>query len=207
MDVIYLDGTFVFDCDLAKAGEIVSQHSSTDKMTKIEMFYNAVLDPDMDFGNDWAIKYNTSLCYGCAKAGPLDFFPGDTIARKSILIVLRFCQWWRHATTMTESPLFEALEQLTGFETVTLRLAAACDSFGKWPKKEEWEKLYTGFESISSEMSISFGPTLGKSSAMSELLSGENGPSLADCGIHEVVFHPRNHRAAISRAKKDAPDE
>lgn len=202
MDVIYLNGTFVFQCNREEAEEKIPRHSSIDNMTKIEIFYNVALDSEMEFVNDWSIRDNTSLCYGCAKAGPLDFFRGDTIARKSILIILELCEWWRYATFMTESPLFEALEQLTGFETVTLRLRAAYNPW-RWPKKGEWGKLYTGFESLLSEMSESLEPTLGKSSAMSELPPEQIGLSLAYRGIREVVFHPRKHRAAISKAKKD----
>ena len=204
MDSLYLNGTFVFQSCLGETGEKIPQHSTADKMRKIEIFYTAALDPDMDFESDLGIDYNTSLAYGSAEAGPLYLFCGDAIARNSILIVLKLCHWWRHATAMTESLLFEALQQLTGFETVTLRLVAAYDmSCWEWPRDEEWAELYTGFGDILSEMSMSLEPTLGKICAMSELLPEQIGPSLEGCGIREVVFHPRKHRATISKAKKD----
>ena len=57
-------------------------------------------------------------------------------------------------------------------------------------------------------MSISLEPSLGKSSAVSELEPQE---IIDDClsgliyrsGIRDVVFHPRSHHAAIAKAKKE----
>ena len=190
---LYLNGTFClyYNLNLMRA-EQVPQHPGTNNMTNFEISYGAAIDPEMG-----------SKSYGWMDGGPLHLFGGDTVTRKSILVVLRLCEWWRYAAIMTVSPLLDALKQLTGFETVTLRLAFV--EFGKWPNTDEWRMLYTGFGSVLEDMSMALEPTLGKSSAMSEHLPEEIGPSLHKSrkGIREVVFHPRNHRAAISKAKKD----
>ena len=211
MSVFYLDGTFVYRYGIEELGSLVPQQSSADNMNNIEIFYNASL-PAMDSGDE-LVNHNTSVSYDLATAGPLNSFRGDTITRKSIHIVLALCKWWRYATKMSTSPLFDALKELTGFETVTLSLAAAVaghyvDDDDWWPKDEEWEGLYTGFGSVLYEMSISLEPSLGKSSAVSELEPQE---IIDDClsglmyrsGIRDVVFHPRSHHAAIAKAKKE----
>lgn len=207
MALFYLNGTFVFRYNLGDHSKTVGQDSGTNNMMNIELFYNASLDPAIHLSSDRVRDHKIGISYNSANAGPLDSFRGDALPRKSILIVLRLGEWWRHATKMTTSPLFDALRQLTGFETVTLSLAAADGEYGKWPEDEEWERMYTGFEPVLREMSISLEPTLGKSSAISELSPEEIGPSLRgliyDRGIRDVVFHPRNHQAAISKAKKD----
>ena len=212
MSLFYLDGTVVFRYGIEDLGSLVPQHFSADNMNNIEIFYDASL-PAMDSGDEMVMNHNTSVSYGFAKAGPLNSFRGDTITRKSIHIVLALCKWWRYATKMQTSPLFDALKELTGFETVTLSLAAAVaghyvDDDDWWPKDEEWEGLYTGFGSVLHEMSISLEPSLGKSSAVSELEPQE---IIDDClsglmyrsGIRDVVFHPRSHHAAIAKAKKE----
>lgn len=90
---------------------------------------------------------------------------------------------------MTTSPLFDALRQLTGFETVILRLAAVVDDFGRGSTDKEWERMYIGFGPILKDMSMSLEPTLGKSSAKSEPLPEEIASSLQDSRIRDVVFH------------------
>lgn len=204
MTWLYLNGTFVFWYNLDQDRHF-PQHPSTNNMNKIEIFYDAALYLDLNFESDFSIRWNTSISYGSMRAGPLDFFRGDTITRKSILIVIELCKWWPYATAITKSPLFDTFKQLTGFETVTLRLAVADDGSGEWPKANEWEGLYTGFGSVLKDISMCLGPTLGKSSAVSELIPEQIGPSLenSENGIREVVFHPRNDQTAISEAKKD----
>lgn len=143
------------------------------------------------------------------RAGPLDSFRGDIVARKSILIVLELGEWWRHSTDMTVSPLFVALKQLTGFETATLRLVATDESYRRKPIDKGWEGLYTNFGSLLEDVRISLEPTLGRS----RILPEEIGPSLGFSRIHdavfqvsrsrEVVFHPQHHQDAVSKATKD----
>lgn len=198
MASLYLNGTFVVRND----GEIKhSQHPCTDRMTKIEVICSPFFDPDMDEASD--PEYDTSMGYYRMLAGPLIFFQGDTITRKSILVILELGKFWRLANSMTTAPLFKALERLTGFETVTLRFAAWDYEWERAPDDKERERRYIGIGLILEDMSMSLEPTLGKSSAKSELLPEEIASSLRDIRIRDVVFHPRNHQAAISKAKKD----
>ena len=69
--------------------------------------------------------------------------------------------------------------------------------------------LYAGFTSLFAAMSKNLESSLGKSSAMSELVPGEcmyfesNLKGSFDVsGQREIVFHPRDHLAAVSKAKK-----
>ena len=197
MASLYLNGIFVFRND----DEELLQHPSTDNMTKIEIYCSPFFDLDWDKDRD--SEHNKSIACHRMSAGPLVFFRGDTIKRKSILIVLELGGFWHRATNMTTSPLFKALRQLTGFETVTLRLATVDDDWGRKPDDKDLERMDIGFGPILEDMSIVFEPTLGKSSAKSKMAPEEITPSFQYLRSHDIVFHLRNHQAAISKAKKD----
>ncbi len=191
--VLYPQVMFSFYFEMECPFEEVPPHLSTDNMTKIRLFYDATQN----------LVWNGLKDYGSAGAGQLCFFLGDTIMRKSILVDLELGGNWHDATEMTESPLFSALGQLTGFETVTLSLSLGDDEYGQWPDDGEWGELYAGFGTVLGEMSKYLEPTLGRSSAMSERSPEAIGPWHPDSVIREVVFHPRAYRAAISKAKQD----
>lgn len=223
MPILYSEGTFRFYYGLGpqypKEVPQLPNIDITNRMTNVEIVYDAQLDPHMDPEADSYLEWDASNCYGCAPAGPLEFFQGVTISRKSILIELRGCSFGVYlATKVTGSPLSRSLRQVTGFKDVTLRLATNKGVYcpAKWTSKAqgkewidagEWEKLYAGFIPLFRAMSKNLEPALGKSSAMSELEPGESSSRLSSSGQRHIVFHPRDHQATISKqgdkTKKD----
>lgn len=214
MSVMYLKGTFRFHSGVGSAyPEAVAQRPNADmknRMTNVDVFYNTEFDPEIDLVTGFTMGFRTLDCYCSAKAGPLEFFQGDTISRKSILLELGLYEHSSYAARMTKSPLFRALKKLTGFETVTLKLYAVapyyCPPKGttqtteqEWYDAGESEKLYAGFEDLLSAMRKELEPTLGSSSAISELISRHD--NLESCGERQIIFHPRDHQTAISKEK------
>lgn len=185
-------------------------------MTNIEIIYDAQIYPAV-FSSETA-----SNIYGGATAGPLEFFRESNVSRNSILIVLRWSGWAVYcATKRTKSPLFRSLREVTGFNNMTLRFITNGNVYfspqitsriqsKEWVLAGEWDKLYAGFTPLFTVMSKHLESSLDKSSAMSELVPGEcmyfelNLRGRFDIsGQREIVFHPRDHLAAISKANKD----
>ena len=214
MALLYSEGTFCFhDCLFNPHGINVLQHQNADainRMTNVVLFYDAT----QVFEDETFAATNPN--YDCAGAGLLGFFQEVSVMRKSILIVLvvfDYYAWKGDATAMVASPLFKVLRHLTGFQTVTLRVIASYTSYHSlqstagttaktWQSTQQWAKLYAGLESILNAMSQDLEPTLGNSSAMSELVPGPE--EFEYSGQRHVTFHPRDHLAAVSKAKKDA---
>ena len=139
---------------------------------------------DVDWMTSIELFYNVD-----ASVGPLDLFRGDTVRRMSILIDLRVRSSWDddNITNLTASPLFDALKQLTGFEEVRLRFTINfCYDHDK-PAPGTFEPAFR-------DMGVLLTPTLGNSSVMSRVPHSHS---------WEVVFHPREHQAALAKAKKD----
>lgn len=175
-------------------------------MNKIEFLYDASFCAVLNCGHD------TPDGFGLAPVGPLEFFKGAAITRETIVIELHLANWLKSAPRLTKLPLFKALKQLTGFKIVSLGLYAAweayfapprttIDTLRKWLDAEQSDKLYAGFEPLLRAICKYLEHTLGNASAMSELIPGEYG--LPKSGKRYVKFHPRDHQAAISKAKDD----
>lgn len=196
-------------------GKEVPQHPNSNvmnRMTNVELFYDAGCGAEQVSDLGFAISWNKLKSYSCAQAGALELFQRDLITRKSKLIVLNSSGWESYAANMTISPLLRALQQLTGFNTVALRLSAVngpCyPPFGtseatkrEWVAARQWERLYAELKPLLSEMSKALQPALGNSSAMSELVSDED--DLSWSGQRQIIFHPQDHPAAISQTKTD----
>ena len=199
--IMYSEGTFCFRYALQEPTEFVGQHDSIYSMTKVEFFYDASLESELNFNHNEDLDWNLSRFYDCARAGSLDLFQGDTIVRDSIIIVLLLCEFWGHAAMLIESPLFVALKQLTGFKAVTLRLAIEEEECDAWPRP----KLFRRLRPIIKAMSEFLEPTLGKSIVVSELPADDPDawllPSAAE--VFEIVFHPQDHQTAVSRKKRE----
>ena len=174
-------------------------------MTKIELTYSAKVKP---FGYQ-DVDERILKEFASARAGSLDFFRKSGITRDSILVTLELYNVWDYAPEMTKSPLFDALKQLTGFKTVTLRFAI----MGTWNyRHEKYERRIELFqlevlESTSKAVCEYLEPTLGNSSVMRKLSKKEIGDDAVwlwkNPDISEIVFHPRDHQAALSKAKND----
>ncbi len=198
MPLLYSEGTFCF-CESLNPDNIdVLQHQNADainRMTNIELFLGAAYVPQL---------LAATKSYHRAGAGPLEFFQGVSVMRKSIFIVLVLFndEWLDDATAMVARHLSKVLKHLTGFQTVTQRLVVRpydCPLAKEWQDERGWAKW---LETLLSAMSQDLELTLGNSSAMSELLSGAE-----DFGFYRqthVTFHPRDHVVATSKAKKDA---
>ncbi len=209
ISLLYSEGTFCFrDCvnpDYIHA----LRHPNADvidRMTNIELFHDAIYVPE------WEMLAATKPY--CAGAGPLEFFQGASVMRKSIHISLEIFDgaWLNYATAMAVWRPFKVLRHLIGFQTVTLRLIAICTSFprpqgsaGNKLKESQpprrWAKLYRGLDTSLSAMSKDLEPTLGNRSAMSELVPGPDGFWYS--GQRHVTFHPRDHLVSISKEKKE----
>ena len=129
MPLFYSEKTFCFYYNPSYDGEspLLPKTDVSDRLMNVTLFYNASLYYDRD--------HETDTCL-FARAGPLQFFRGATIARNSIIIELHSRQWSDYVAVTKGSALLRALEQLTGFKTVTMRLAAK-----EWMYTETWEKL------------------------------------------------------------------
>lgn len=235
MPLLYSKATFRFYHGLDERYDIkIPRRLNADiisRMTNVEIFYDAGPDPamvELDPGVDLNSEYSSepiiewiSNSYRSAPAGPLDFFRGASITRKSILIVLSLNEWGSYATEMIEpssfsrinpSPLFNALEHLTGFETVTLRLLVQvyrfCPPRGtskateqEWVVARQWEKVYSGHGIFLSTLSKALEPTLGKGNATGDFVFGKDG-ILSFPEQRDIIFHPKDHQAAISKAEE-----
>lgn len=173
-----------------------------ERMTNIELRYDATLCQGLDF--EWDMS-DYSDSFTSAPAGPLEFFQGVVVMRDTITVELKLSNWINSATKMMTSPWFRALKQLTGFRTVILGLVAEAepclpllDPGREWLDNDETDKLYAGFEPLLHAMSKNLEPTLGNGS-MSSCVSG--GYEIPKFGTRYVVFHPRDHQAAILKAK------
>ena len=173
--IVYSEGTFEFryGYDWEHDGTRFQQHWNVD-------FMNRIMNVDI----------STSDNKGQPYAGTVQFFRGDVITRNSILIKLIYDhEDW--SIKITTSPLFRALKQLTGFKTVTLRLMAV-ESYDA----KNWEEVV--LEPLLTAVCKELEPTLGNSSARSKVV-----PTNWDIAIgrkqQEIVFHPRDHLAKMSK--------
>ena len=207
MSLLYSEATFRFHHNVRPDYYLQSPQSGVADIAKrmthiaISCDVGRALEIDSMVGS---IPAWSSLGYRMALAGPLQFFQGVFITRESILVDLRLHEWSINAANLTVSPFFEALKQLTGFKTVTLRLTSMSDYY--CPAQEtsratieefleagQWEKLYAGFGPLLCTMSDALEPALGNRSEMELLVS----PWHAQCC---TTFHPQAHLAAISKA-------
>ena len=209
MLLLYSEGTFCFRDCINPHDIDVPWHPKADvidRMTNIELFHDPTCIPE------WEMLSFTEHPR-CAGARLLEFFQGVSVTRKSILIVLDADDdgWLDVATAMVPwrlfSQLFKVLRHLTGFQTVTLRLLVKPSSLAgatvkEWQDLRGWAKLSAELETLLTAMSQDLEPTLGNSSAMSEIVSGPK--EIGFYGQTHVTFHPRDHLAAIPKAKKDA---
>ena len=181
----------------------------TTRMTNIVVSYDipSELEKTPDATMVGNVPMGLPMGHVAGRPGDLAFFQGASITRKSILVNLRLCELWTHATDMTHLPLLEAVKQFTGFKTVIVRITAVIPR--KTPARGSseaatnksldvgrWEKLYAGLEPLLIAMSEALEPTLGNSSPISE----HGSEDLARVQRH-ITFHPQNHLAAISKAK------
>ena len=221
MSIFYSEGTFRFyysprlGQSYLKEGPQIPNFDVISRMTNIEIIYDTQINPIV-FSTQTA-----SSMYAGAPAGPLEFFRGSNVSRRFILIVLRLCGWAAYcASEMTKSPLFRSLKEMTGLKNMTLRFITNGNVYcspqirdriqsKEWVLAGEWDKLYAGFTPLFTAMRKDLEPSLGKSSAMSELVPGESmyfDPNLRDrfevSGQREIVFHPSDHLAAKSKANK-----
>ena len=154
----------------------------------------------------------SSMSYPSARAGPLTFFQRISITKESILVNFKLYKWSIYTAGLTVSPLFEALKQLTGFKTVTLRLTFMSDHY--YPAQEtseaaiqellearQSEKLYGGFGPLLSAMNDALEPALGTKGVMELLVSAGDGLSWRHRQC-VTTFHPQAHLAAISKTTK-----
>ncbi len=130
-----------------------------------------------------------------ALPGPIALFKGNSVQRNSALIRFKMLEWSSDTPIQICSPLFEALKLLTGFRTVTLRLEAPT----WWSSGRLWAELCAGLEPLMNEITLALEPTLGNS-AMSELGPGED-RFMDSPPFRQLVFHPRDHLANISRGQ------
>lgn len=180
----------------------------TKRMTHIAISCNVGCASKIDSIPGHSLAWS-SMSYLGARAGPLAFFQGVSIIRESILVDLRLYEWSIYAASLTVSPLFDALKQLTGFKTVTLRITSM--SGHCYPAQEtseatiqelleakQWEKLYAGFGPLLSAVSDALEPALGNRSAMELLVNTADDLSSRHGQCH-TTFHPQAHLAAISK--------
>lgn len=108
----------------------------TNRMTNIAISCDVGLALDTDGTHGVTLAWSP-LNYNSARAGPFAFFQGVSVTRESILVDVSLWEWSIHVASLTLSPLFEALKQLTGFKTVTLRVTPMNDHY--YPAEETSE--------------------------------------------------------------------
>ena len=179
----------------------------TNRMTNIAISCDVGRASEIEGIPDVALGWS-SLRYPSARAGPLAFFQGVSITRQSILVELRLWEWSIYVASLTVSPFFETLKQLTGFKTVTLRLTAMGDHYypaeetseatiQEWLEAREWMKLFEGFGPLLCAMSNALELALGNKSTMELLVTKAD--DLSWHGQCETIFHPQAHLAATSK--------
>lgn len=174
MSIFYSEGTFEF-----RYGRDYEHDDTLSQIWNVD-FMNRIMN----------IEISTSDNLGQPYAGPVQLFQGDVITRKSFLITLIYYPWeW--SIKITESPLFRSLKQLTGFKTVTLRFVAV----GKGDDVN-WEELV--WEPLLTAACKDLESTLGNGSARRKIVPTEADNAL-DRKQQEVVFHPRDHKAKVSK--------
>lgn len=206
MPLLYSKATFCFyesldehECEKFLRRSNVDINDVANRMTNTKLFLDMTFDPQRDY--PW-------IFYDFAPAGPLQFFQETSITRKSILIGLTLDGPGCLAMKWKGTSLFRAIKQLSGFETVTLRLLTrsynccpprweAEATLEEWENTGLWEKLYAGPKPLLAEMSDDLEFALGKRSTIGEFIVREFDPSrIGQC---EITFHPKDHlQAAMS---------
>lgn len=174
---------------------------------------NVELDYEID-ARDFSItdterlrSFKATTLHRSLPHGPAAIFTGNDIERSSAVIKLRFgiSDWWKYATMICSSPLFDALKQLTGFRTVALKVEVIIGYCHEAALEKEWHAWLTP---LLNEFRVSLEPALGHG-AMSEP------ESLEDWRYHssrqlamrpvpryysrQLVFHPRDHLTEMAK--------
>ena len=229
MPFLYSEGTFSFRYDFRPDQYFVPVHPDiniTNLMANVHIYCAAELDSEYEYRPrlaPWPIKRE----YAGARAGPLTSFL--RASRTKISICIEIGQWGYpiDAANIIGSPLFTALKQLTGFKTVILKVwgrGSNCypprgkgreTMIKNWQSFKLWEwrrNPYAGIEPLARVMSATLEPRLGKSSMITE---PDTEPDIYQVGVEDddhfgqqpehrcIIFHPRDHLAAIAKAKRD----
>ena len=131
-----------------------------------------------------------------SNAKPLSFFAGTEVLRKSCVVELR--DIGPKAMLKFESPFFNALEKLTGFKTVTIKLTTFYDG---WRSKDAATYLGGGqaagiwmiVDEMKHRLELSLGPSL---------ISQANG-EISNLGW-ELTFHPQGFALETGSEGKSA---
>ena len=179
MALLFSEATF---CYVGQIDSRLPDIAITNRMRSIEILFYDSLGPKLDDDRKTA-----NFC------AVLGLFQGDTITRKSILITFkqRSC-----VTEMIMSPLLEALRELTGFKTVTLKLS----SWDGFPPEAagQRERCYVGFGPSLNAMRKYLEPSLG-TSVMSDPAFRKD-----DFWSRQIMFHPQDYLAGVCKSEKDA---
>lgn len=178
------------------------------------------VDRIMNVRIHYEIPWSQMYTHDSSSSGPafraINLFKGPNIKRDLIIVDLIVVQWLRNSPNIMDSPLFEALKNLTGFESVVLRLSARANAYFPllkdtpedmiiaWVATEQWEELYGGFLFLLPAMGQKLEPTLGPSSDLSELKPSPGLDDLRLRGYRQLEFHPREYLAG--KHEKDEAD-
>ena len=137
-----------------------------------------------------------------AQAGPLSFFAGSQVSRNTM--VIRLAYYAPCVINITSSPLFHAIQQLTGFHTVVLLTDDLC-SLDEWLSDEtlitqvgrkygarHWRKMFARHQTLLNEIGKELEPSLGpyNTSRFDPILPRND----LNCSI---TFHPLVNRDEI----------
>ena len=95
----------------------------TNRMMNVELSYDLASDLLQKMVTERTLDVNDREAVCSASPGPAALFMGNSVERRSALVEFRMTELPRYASELIFSPLFDALKQLTGFRTVTLRLS------------------------------------------------------------------------------------
>ena len=143
--------------------------------------------------------------------GPLTFFHGSVIPRKSAIIRITSTSKRFFAGALLQSPLVNAIKGLVGFKSVILKAAyertlsttTVKSSYGSsigtfhgelYQKDPTWQLLSMAKENL--------GPHIGPSDDISELVSPSGGSVWKD-GYRQIEFHPREYVTNAMKICKD----
>ena len=174
--------------------------SITSRIKNVELSYNPDLDVLLSMNTEQAREFNltTSLC--SASPGPVALFSGNSVQRNSAFIKFRVSERSDYPSEIISSPLFNVLKQLTGFRSVILKVSIWMELENNRQMDQGYrsERLCTGLERLLNELTVALEPTLGNG-ATSELEIRDDLSLGLGCRSRQVMFHPRDHLAKMSK--------
>ena len=198
LDVLYAEAVFIIDdFDLPITERTDYRILYIDQIQNLEYHTRIYLGSEKALTEDLADLHLVNEAFTEKIAEPISFFTGTQVSRKTCIIVLH--SMIPKALLLLQSPFIDAIEGLTGFRTVVLKL----DAYeGDWWREDALAYIQgdlsntnkvVGFRALVEAMSSALEPSLGPS-----VISKLDSERICWLGW-KITFQPRHY----SKKKRD----